>query len=76
MNKKTIFTVSKAFQSYKLSSVTKWIHFTELFCFLSNIINCKEQLKTIQQTEKKQKCTSFLGVCIMSSTALGDTISK
>ena len=50
--------------------------FTQLFCFLSNIINCQEQLKTIQQTEKKKKCTSFLGVCIMSSIALCDTIPK
>ena len=48
----------------------------QLFCFLSNIINCQEQLKTIQQTEKKKKCTSFLGVCIMSTVVLCDTISK
>ena len=27
--------------------------FTQLFYLLSNIINCQEQLKTIQQTEKK-----------------------
>ena len=27
----------------------------QLFCFLSNIINCQEQLKTIQQTEKEKK---------------------
>ena len=46
------------------------------FCFLSNFINCQEQLKTIQQLEKKKKCTSFLGVCIMSLIALCDTISK
>ena len=30
------------------------MRFTQLFCFLSNIINCQEQLKTIQQTEKKK----------------------
>ena len=29
--------------------------FYTTFCFLSNIINCQEQLKTIQQTEKKKK---------------------
>ena len=39
------------------------------------IINCQEQVKTIQQTEKK-KNTSFLGVCIMSLTCLCDTNSK
>ena len=50
-----IFAVQKAFRSYKSSSVTKRIHFTQLFCFLSNIINCQEQLKTKQQTEKKKK---------------------
>ena len=44
-------------------------------CFLSNVINCQEQLKTIQQTEKKKKCTSFLGVCIISLIVLCDTIS-
>ena len=43
---KTIFTVWKAFGSYKLSSVTKGIHFKQLFCFLSNInIKCQEQLR-------------------------------
>ena len=46
-----------------------------VFCFLSNI-NCQEQLKTIQQTEKKKKCTSYLGVCIKSLIALCETISK
>ena len=46
------------------------------FCFLSNMINCQEQLKAIQQTEKKKKCTSFLGVCIVSLIALCDTIYK
>ena len=34
--------------------------FYTTFCFLSNIIiNCQEQLKAIQQTEKKKKYTSF-----------------
>ena len=46
------------------------------FAFLSSIINCQEQLKAIQQTEKKKKCTSFLGVCIMSLIALCDTVLK
>ena len=46
------------------------------FCFLSNMINCQEQLKAIQQTEKKKKCASFLGVCIVSLIALCDTIYK
>ena len=49
--------------------------FYTTFLFLPNIINCQEQLKTIQQTEKKKKCTSFLGVRIMSLIALCDTIS-
>ena len=31
------------------------------FAFLSNIINCQEQLKTMQQTEIKKKYTFFLG---------------
>ena len=46
------------------------------FFFLSNIISCQEQLKTIQQTEKKKKYTSFLGVGIMLLIVLCDTISK
>ena len=58
---KTFFTVQKAFRSVKPSSVTKWIRFTQLFCFLSNIINCQEQLKTIQQIEKKKKGNFLLG---------------
>ena len=49
-----ISTLEKAFRSYKPLSVTKKIHFTQIFCFLSNI-NCQEQLKTIPQTEKKWK---------------------
>ena len=66
----------KDFWLYKPSSVTKWIYFyTTFFYFLSNI-NCQEQLQTIQQTEKKKKYTSFLGLCIMLSVALRDTISK
>ena len=44
-----------------------------LFDFIKHY--CQEQLKTIQQMEKKKKYTS-LGVCIMSSIALFDTISK
>ena len=48
---KNNFYCIKAFWSYKPSSVTKWICFTQLFCFLSNI-NCQEQLKTIQQSGK------------------------
>ena len=47
---KTVSTLYKAFGSYKPCSVSKWIHFIQLFCFLSNIINCQEQLKIMQQT--------------------------
>ena len=48
----------------KPSSATKLIRFTQLFCFLSNIIiNCQEQLKTIQHSEKKKKCTSIFALC-------------
>ena len=57
-------------------SITKWIRFTQRFWFLSSIISCLEQLKTIQQTEKKKKCPSFLAICIMSLTALCYTILK
>ena len=46
-----------------------------MFCFLSNI-NCQEQLKTMQQTEQKKKCTSFLGGCIIPLIALCYTIFK
>ena len=46
------------------------------FAFLSNAINCLEQLKTIQKTEKKKKCNLFLRVCIMPLIALCETISK
>ena len=44
------------------------------FAFLSNIIICQEQeqLKTIQLTEKKKKCTSFLGVSIVSLIVICD----
>ena len=38
--------------------------------FLSSITNCQEQLKTMQETVKKRKCTSFLRVCIMSLISL------
>ena len=49
----------------------------QLFCFLSNIINGQEQLKTMQQTEnKKTKCTFFLGVYIMPLIAPCDIISR
>ena len=75
MNKNNFYCI-KTFWSYKPSSLTKWIRFTQLVWFLSNIINCQEQLKTIQQIGKKKKCTSFLGVYIMSLIALCDTISK
>ena len=51
MNKKQFLL----FRSHKPSLVTKWIRFTQIFCFLSSIINCQEQLKTMQQTEKKKK---------------------
>ena len=74
MNKKQFLLCKKLFghiNHYQL--LNEYIHFAQLFCFLSNI-NCQEQLKT-KQTEKK-KCTSFLGVCITPSTALCDTFSK
>ena len=35
MNKKQFSLYKKLFHSYKLSSLTKWICFTRLFCFLS-----------------------------------------
>ena len=59
MNKKQILLYEP---SCKPSSVTKWICFTQFFCFLSHIINCQEQLKTVQQTGKKKKLASFLEV--------------
>ena len=40
------------------------------------MINCQEELKTIKQIEKKKKCSSFLGVCIMSLIDPCDTIYK
>ena len=43
------------------SSVTKLIRFMQRFCFLSNIINCQEQLKKIQQTKKKKNVLPFWG---------------
>ena len=57
---KTISILQKAFQSYKPSSVTKWIRFIQVFCFLSNTINCQEQLKTIATTNWKEKKMHFL----------------
>ena len=40
MNKKQFLVYEKTFRSYKSSSATKWMRFTQLFCFLSKIINC------------------------------------
>ena len=57
--RKTTFTLWKAFRSYKSSSVTKWVRFTQLFRFLSNI-NCLEQFKRINQAEKKKTKHFFL----------------
>ena len=75
MNEKQILVSKKLFGRINHDQLLNEYVLHNFFCFLSNIINCQEQLKTIQQTEKK-KCTSFLGVCIMSLIALCDTISK
>ena len=76
MNKKQVLLYKKRFSLINHHQLLDEYVLHNFFCFLSNIINCQEQLKTIQQTEKKKKCTSFLGVCIMSLIALCDTISK
>ena len=60
------FYCIKAFWSYKPSSVTKWIRFTQLFCFLSNIIVKSNQ----KQYNKVERTLSFCGVCIMSLIVL------
>ena len=76
MNKKQFLLCKKLFGRINHHQLLNEYVLHNFFCFLSNIINCQEQLKTIQQTEKKKKSTSLLGVCIMSSIALCDTISK
>ena len=76
MDKKQFLLCKKLFGRINYHQLLNEYVLHNFFAFLSNIINCQEQLKTIQQTEKKKKCTSFLGVCIISSVALCDTISK
>ena len=70
MNKKQFLLCKKIFGPINHHQLLNGYILHNFFALLSNIINCQEQLKTtIQQTEKKKKCTSFLGVCIMSSNA-------
>ena len=76
MNKKQLLLCKKLSGRINHHQLLNEYALHNFFCFTSNIINCQEQLKTIQKTEKKKKCTSFLGVCIMSLIALCDTISK
>ena len=73
MNKKTTFTVQKVFQSYKSSSVTKPIRFTQLFCFLSNIIiNCQEQLsRQYNKLEKRKPALPFWEFALCHSLLYG-----
>ena len=73
MNKKQLLLYKKLFGRVNHHQLLNGYVVYNCFCFLSNIINCQEQLKTIQQNEKKKKCTSLLGVYIMSLIALCDT---
>ena len=72
MNKKQLLLYKKLFSLVNHHQLLNGYVVHNCFCFLSNI-NCQEQLKTIQQNEKKKKCTSLLGVYIMSLIALCDT---
>ena len=66
MNKKQFLLYKKLFSLINHHQLLDEYVLHNFFCFLSNIINCQKQLKTIQQTVNKKKCTFFLGVCIMS----------
>ena len=50
MNKNNIYFL-KGPQLYKPSSVTKWIRFTQLFAFLSRIVNCQIKNSTTNWKE-------------------------
>ena len=76
MNKKQFLLCKKLFGRINHHQLLNKYVWHNSFCFLSNIINCQGQLKTMQQTEKNKICASFLGVCIMSLVALCDTIYK
>ena len=71
VNKKNFVILSKVFGSYRPSSIIEWKLVIQLYnCFY------EKQSVTIQQTEKKKKCMSLKGVCIMSLIGQSDTISK
>ena len=65
MNKKQFLLYKKLFGRINYHQLLNEYILHKCFCFLANVIHCQEQLKTIQQTEKKRKCTSFSGVYIM-----------
>ena len=73
MNKKNVYFIKSFFGGINHHQLLNEYVLHSVFAFLST---CQEQLKTIPQTEKKKKCTSFLGVRIMSLIALCGTISN
>ena len=76
MNNKQFLLCKKRFGCINQHQLLNEYVLYNFFAFLSNIIDCQQQLTKIQQTEKNMKCSSFLGVCIISLIALCDTISK
>ena len=76
MNKKQFLLCKKLFGHINHHKLLNEYVLHNFFVIYQTLLNCQEQLKTIQQTEKKKKCTSFLGVCTMSLIGLCDTISK
>ena len=76
MNKKQFLLCKKLFGRIKRHQLLKGYVLHNFFAFFQTFLIVQEQLKTIQQTEKKKICTPFLGVCIMLLIALCDTISK
>ena len=77
MNKKQFLLCTKLFARINHHQLLNEFVLHNFFAFYQTLLkHCQEQLKTIQQTEKKKKCNFFLGVCIMSLIALCDTISK
>ena len=76
MNKKQSLPYKKLFGQINHHQLLSEYILHNFFAFFLSNINCQEQLKAIQLTEKKKKCTSILEVCIMSLTTLCDTISE
>ena len=61
MNKKQFLLFKKLFGRINHNQLLNEYVLHNFFCFLSNIINCQAQLKTIQQTVKKKNALPSWG---------------